>query len=215
MADQITGKQFDESPGVGDWRALWGGGIACAYFRTGTFAAGAALVKAISDISAAANHHVDVDLRPEGVTVRLFTHEPGGLSDDDVGLAREISAAASKLGLPAQPSAVQHVQVAIDALVTADVLPFWRAVLGYQPVGEEDLLDPLRRGPSFWFQQMDAPRPQRNRIHIDVYIPRDQADARIAAALAAGGHVVSNAHAPEWWTLADAEGNEVDLAIWG
>src|SRR5262249_55672569 len=127
MADQITGKQFDESPGVGDWRALWGGGIACAYFRTGTFAAGAALVKAISDISAAANHHVDVDLRPEGVTVRLFTHEPGGLSDDDVGLAREISAAASKLGLPAEPSAVQHVQVAIDSLVTADVLPFCRA----------------------------------------------------------------------------------------
>jgi 4a-hydroxytetrahydrobiopterin dehydratase len=25
---------------------------------------------------------------------------------------------------------------------------------------------------------------------------------------------VSDAHAPEWWTLADAEGNEVDVATW-
>ena len=215
MADQITGKQFDESAGVGDWRAIWGGGLACAYFRTGSFAAGAALVQAISDLPAVANHHVDVDLRPEGVTVRLFSYEPGGLSNDDVEIAREISAAASKLGVPSDPAAVQHVQVAIDALVTAEVRPFWRAVLGYDLVGDEDLLDPLRRWPPVWFQHMDAPRPQRNRIHIDLYIPRDQADARIAAALAAGGHVVSDAHAPGWWTLADAEGNEVDIAIWG
>jgi 4a-hydroxytetrahydrobiopterin dehydratase len=215
MTDRITGKQFDESPGVEDWRALWGGGFACTYFQTGSFGTGAALVQAISEITAAANHHVDVDLRPEGVTVRLFTHDPGGLSNHDVELAREISAAARKLGVPAEPSAVQHVQIAIDALVTAELRPFWRAVLGYQTVGEEDLLDPLRQGPSFWFQHMDAPRPQRNRIHIDVYVPRDQAEARIAAALAAGGHVVSDAHAPDWWTLADAEGNEVDLAIWG
>ena len=215
MAEQITGKQFDESAGVEDWRALWGGGLACAYFRTGSFAAGAALVQAISELPAVANHHVDVDLRPEGATVRLFSYEPGGLSNDDVEIAREISAAASKLGLPADPAAVQHVQVAIDALVTAEVRPFWRAVLGYDLVGEEDLLDPLRRWPPFWFQHMDEPRPQRNRIHIDLYIPRDQADPRIAAALAAGGHVVSDAHAPGWWTLADAEGNEVDIAIWG
>jgi len=54
-------------------------------------------------------------------------------------------------------------------------------------------------------------RPQRNRLHI----PRDQAEARIAAAVAAGGHIVKDTHAPQWWTLADAEGNEVDLAIWG
>src|SRR5262245_27683796 len=215
MADQVTGKQFDESAGMEDWRALWGGGMACAYFQTGSLGAGAALVQAICELPAAANHHVDVDMRAEGVTVRLFTHEPGGLSNDDVEIAREISAAARLLGVPADPSAVQHVQVAIDALVTAEVRPFWRAVLGYEAIGDEDLLDPIRRGPSFWFQQMDAPRPQRNRIHIDVYVPRDQADARIAAAVAAGGHVVSDAHAPDWWTLADAEGNEVDLAIWG
>ncbi len=174
---------------------------------------GVALVQAIGELAAVANHHPDVDLRPEGVTVRLFTHDVG-LSNRDVELARQISAAAPDLDASADPAAVQHVQVAIDALVTAEVLPFWRAVLGYQQASDEDLLDPHRRGPSFWFQQMDAPRPHRNRIHIDIYVPHDQVEARIEAALAAGGHLVSDANAPEWWTLADAEGNEADLAIW-
>jgi 4a-hydroxytetrahydrobiopterin dehydratase len=215
MTDRISGRQFYESAGVEDWRVLFGGEWACAHFRTGSFGVGVALVQAIGELAAAANHHPDVDLRYDGVTVRLFSHDVGGLSNRDVELARQISAAARKLDAPADPAAVQHVQVAIDALVPAEVRPFWRAVLGYQEVGDEDLHDPLRRGPSFWFQQMDAPRPQRNRIHIDVYLPYDQVEARIAAALAAGGHLVSDANAPEWWTIADAEGNEVDLAIWG
>ena len=91
---------------------------------------------------------------------------------------------------------MQTVQVAIDALVIPEVLPFWRAVLGYKDEDDEDIFDPHSKGPPFWFQQMDAPRPQRNRIHIDVYVPHDQAEARVAAALAAGGHVVSDENAP-------------------
>ncbi len=215
MSDRITGKQFDEAAGDQGWRALWGGAFASTHFQTGSFSAGVALVRAISELSAAADHHVDVDLRAEGVTVRLFTHEPGGLSSDDIGLARQISAEARKLGATPDPSGVQQVQVNIDALAIPKLQPFWAAVLGYQPVGDEDVFDLRRLGPPFTFQQMDAPRPQRNRIHIDIYVPRDQVEARIAAALAAGGHMVNDSHAPNWWTLADAEGNEVDLAIWG
>lgn len=215
MSDRITGRQFEESGGVEDWRALWGGGRACACFLTGSLRAGAALVQAISGLVSVTDHHVDIDLRPEAVIVRLSSEYPGGLSNQDVEIAREISAAARGLGLIADPSAVVHVQVAIDALDIPKVRPFWLAVLGYDEVGDEDLLDPHRSQPSFWFQQMDAERPQRNRIHIDVYVPRDQAETRLAAALAAGGHVASDAHAPNWWTLADPEGNEADLAIWG
>jgi 4a-hydroxytetrahydrobiopterin dehydratase len=88
-------------------------------------------------------------------------------------------------------------------------------VLGYEYRGDrpdEDLVDPRGRGPSLWFQEMDAPRPQRNRIHVDVWVPHDQAETRVAAAIAAGGRLRSDEHAPEWWTLADAEGNEVDVA---
>jgi 4a-hydroxytetrahydrobiopterin dehydratase len=208
MSETITPRRFHEV----DWRVVRND--ACAHFRTGSFSAGVALVDAIGRLADAANHHPDVDLRSDGVTVRLRRGSGEGLSEREVALAQQISAAARELGVPVDPASLQIVQIAIDALVIPDVLPFWHAVLGYRQVDDEDLIDPLFQGPPVWFQQMDAPRPQRNRIHIDVYVPHDQAEARVAAALAAGGHVVSDEHAPEWWTLADAEGNEVDVAPW-
>jgi 4a-hydroxytetrahydrobiopterin dehydratase len=173
-------------------------------------------MEAISDLGRVDDRHPDVDVRHEGMTVRLITitQDYYGLSERDVELARQISAVARGLGVPADPSAVQTVQVTVDALVSPEVMPFWRAVLGYEYRGDspdEDLIDPRGRGPSFWFQRMDAPRPQRNRIHIDVWLPHDQAEARIAAAIAAG-RLVTDEHAPSWWTLADGEGNEVDVA---
>jgi 4a-hydroxytetrahydrobiopterin dehydratase len=45
-------------------------------------------------------------------------------------------------------------------------------------------------------------------------VPHDQAEARIAAAIAAGGHLVTDQQAPSWWVLADAEGNEACVATW-
>ena len=76
-------------------------------------------------------------------------------------------------------------------------------------------MDPRGRGPAVYFQQIDAPRMLRNRIHIDVYVPYDQAEARITAALAAGGRLVTDKFAPDWWVLADAEGNEACVATSG
>jgi 4a-hydroxytetrahydrobiopterin dehydratase len=214
MTKPITMRQFHETAGVEDWRVVGDG--ACTYFVTGSFAGGARLVQAISDLDGLEEHHPDIDLRYSGVTVRLLTMTPGyaGLSERDVELARQISAVARDLGLRADPSAVQTVQVTIDALVGPEVMPFWQAVLGYEGRDDspEDLLDPRRRGASLWFQQMAAPRPQRNRMHIDVWVPHDQAEARLAAAVAAGGRVVNDEHAPAWWTLADTEGNEADVA---
>ena len=182
---------------------------------TGSFAAGPALVAAIGELAAACGHDPDVDLRPESVTVRLRTADVQGLTSQAARLARQVSAAAARLQAPAGPPTVQHVQVAIDALDIAAVQPFWQAVLGYASPGDAVLLDAHRQGPTFWFQQMDSPRTGRNRFHIDIYLPHDQVQARIDAALAAGGRIVSDAHAPGWWTLADPEGNEADLAIWG
>jgi len=215
MTERITPLQFREAIGVEDWRVLTN--VACAHFRTGSFATGVELVDVIGKLADAANHYPDVDLRNGGVTVRLTTTTHDfyyWLSEHDVELARQISAAARELGVPADPTAVQMVQVTIDALVHPEVMPFWRVVLGYREVGDEDLLDPQSHGPPFWFQQMDAPRPQRNRIHIDVWVPHDQAEARIAAAIAAGGRLVTDQFAPAWWVLADAEGNEACVATW-
>jgi 4a-hydroxytetrahydrobiopterin dehydratase len=213
MAEQITPRQFSESAGVEDWRVLGHG--ASTYFRTGTFATGVELVDAIGELADAADHHPDIDVRYAGVTVRLFSHDVMGLSQRDVELARAISAAARELDVPADPSGVQEVDLAMDALVSAEVLPFWRAVLDYKQIGEEDLVDPRARSSSISFQQMDVPRPHRNRIHVNVWVPHDEARVRIAAALDSGGALVDDSHAPAWWTLADAEGNEVNVATSG
>jgi 4a-hydroxytetrahydrobiopterin dehydratase len=207
MPERISPKRFHEF----DWRLIRD--AACAHFRTASLEAGADLVESIARLADAADRHLEVDLRPGGVTVRIPSTR-GDHSEADVALAAEISSAAKELGASVDPSALQTVQIAIDALVIPEVLPFWRAVLGYEQIDDADLVDPRSEEPPFWFQQMDEPRPQRNRIHIDVYVPNDQAEARVAAALAAGGHVVNDANAPEWWTLADAEGNEVDVAPW-
>ena len=45
------------------------------------------------------------------------------------------------------------------------------------------------------------------RFHLDVTVPHDQAEARLAAAIAAGGTLVSDERAPAFWVLADADGN--------
>ncbi len=210
MPEPITPRQFQDADGVGDWRDVGMGGCAC--FRTGSFAVGARFVEEIALLADAMNHHPDVDLQYSTVTVRLITHDIMGLSNLDAELARQISTAARALGIEADPATAQTVQLTIDAHVTEDIRPFWRAVLDYTEVGDEDLVDPRGRGPSIWFQPMKEPRTDRNRMHIDVFVPNDVAEARVAAALAAGGCLVRSSHAPDWWTLADPEGNEVDVA---
>lgn len=205
MTEQITAGQFHAADDVGDWRSLYH--VVSAHFRTGSLAKGIALVDEIGRLAGEAEEqYLTVDLRSTGVTVSL------GLRD--IALARRISAVAEELEIPADPTVVQVVNVTVDALVSADVLPFWRALLGYGQIGDDYLFDPLRRGPGFGLQQMDAARPRRNRMHLDVAVPHDQAEARISAALAAGGHLVSDVHAPMWWVLADAEGNEACVATW-
>ncbi|PJM91784.1 VOC family protein [Streptomyces sp. CB01373] len=215
--ERIRPQQFHETAGVEDWRVVGEG--ACAYFSTGSFVAGAQFVQAISELPGVADDHPDVDVRQGGVIVRLITvtDDYYGLTQRHVELARQISAVARTLDIPADPSAVQTVQITIDALAGPDVVAFWRALLGYQDRASsgEDLIDPRRRGAPFYFQQMDAPRPQRNRVHVDVWVPYDQAEARIAAALAAGGRLVNDADAPSNWVLADPEGNEACVGVAG
>jgi 4a-hydroxytetrahydrobiopterin dehydratase len=216
MIERISPKQFHESAGVEDWRVVGDG--ACAYFRTASFADAAQLVQAISELPGVDERRPDIDVRHDGVTVRVITigDDYSGMSRRDLELARRISAAARSLGLSADPSKLQSVLVIPGATVTAEVMPFWRAVLGYEPrsdTPDEDLVDPRRRGPSFWFERMREPRADGGgAIHIAVWVPHEQARDRIAAALAAGGRMVRDDFAPAWWTLADAAGNEADIA---
>ena len=173
MTDGISPSQFYEADGVDDWRVLAEGAEAC--FRTGSFAASVRLVAAIGDAGRTwTSTPRDVDVRRGGVTVRLITITDDwyGMSSRDVELARQISEVARHEGISADPTAVQTLLVIPGAPVTAEVMPFWRAVLGYEPRADspdEDLVDPRGRGTSFWFEPMKEPRPNGGgAIHIAV-----------------------------------------------
>ena len=103
MVTAITAEEFAAAEGVEDWHVLDSGEVGTV-FRTGSFARGVDLIARIGALADAANHHPDVDLRYPTVTVRLSTHEIGGLSERDVALARQISDVARELGVEAQPA---------------------------------------------------------------------------------------------------------------
>jgi 4a-hydroxytetrahydrobiopterin dehydratase len=216
MSDRITPSQFEESPGAEDWRVVSDG--AQAFYRTDSLATAARFVQAISELPDIDNHPPDIDVRRDGVTVRLitFTSEFGGMTTRDLEIARQVSAAAKEIGLEADPSAIQSLIIIPGWTAPAEVMPFWRAMLGYVPrmdSPDEDLIDPHDRGTGFWFERMHEPRPDGGgAIHIAIFVPYEQAEARIKAALAAGGRMVRDQFAPQWWTLADAAGNEADIA---
>ncbi len=213
--DGITPMAFLEAEGLENWRVVSDG--ATVFFHTSSLAESARMVQGLSEIEGIEGHPPAIDVRQDGVTVRLITPADDwfGPTQRDVEMAQRISAVADQLGLQADPAAVQSMLVIPGAPKDVDILPFWRAVLAYDPRSdspEEDIVDPRDRGPALWFEEMDEPRPDGGgAIHVAVWVPHDQAEARVQAALAAGGRVVRD-RAPSWWTLADPAGNEADVA---
>ncbi|MFB9312156.1 VOC family protein [Nocardioides plantarum] len=196
-----------------DWRYLMG--ALHARFETGDFATGLRLVADIGGSAEAAGHHPDLDLRYPFVTVRLTSHDVGGVTLRDVRLAREITDHAGRLGATPRPEEVRVVEWALDTRAHADVAAFWAAVLGRPvPEGDDDALaDPDGTGLGVWFQEApDATstvdNPPEQRWHVDVSVPSEVAERRVQEVVAAGGTLISDARKPSFWVLADAHGNQ-------
>jgi 4a-hydroxytetrahydrobiopterin dehydratase len=207
------------------WRYLLG--TLCASVPVGSLARAAqAAAAAAAACGGLADAHLRIDLRPDRVELSLADRRQGAATARDTELAHAITAALADLGLAvASPLTTQYerpvqmLELAIDAIDIGAVRPFWKAVLGYDDEpghdGPEDaIVDPAGQLPAVWFQQMDQPRPQRNRIHFDVAVSQEEAEPRVQAALAAGGVLVSDAEARAFWLLADPEGNEVCICTW-
>jgi 4a-hydroxytetrahydrobiopterin dehydratase len=196
-----------EAAGLSDWRQLFSG--LHTRFRTGDFATGLSLVNAVGSLAEEANHHPDLDLRYPHLNVTLMSHDAFGVTSRDVDLARAISAAAADLGVAADPSVTSVVEIALDTPDFEAVKPFWRAVLGLEdsPAHDRELLDPSGSLPTLWFQTTQPHDEPRQRFHLDVRVPAEVAEGRIAAALEAGGVLVSDEHEPAFTVLADAQGN--------
>lgn len=224
LDEPLTRTTASEAVGATAWRYLLDAFAASVPVSSMAQAATAAV--AAASACGEDDDHLRVDLRPERVELSLATRDRSLVTGRDVALARAVSAALDELGLAmAPPTTVgrrrgtQTLEIAIDALDVRAVRPFWAAVLGLadepgREGPEEGLADPAGQLPTVWFQQMDAPRPQRNRIHLDITVAHDEADARVAAALAAGGTLLDDSEARAFWVLADAEGNEVCVCTW-
>ena len=212
--DGISPSDFRSAGGTEDFPVIGDG--ATSFFPTTSLAASVRFVEAIAALDGVEAKPPDIDIRPGGVTIRLLTAETWyGMSRRDVELARRISATAHALGLAADTSVVQCLHpIVIGAVDVAAVMPFWEALTGYvrrPDTPDEDLVDPRGRGPGLWFEPVAEPNPMRPRMHFGVWLPIGDAQARVDAALAAGGRIVFD-RAPSWWTLADPEGNEADIA---
>lgn len=196
-----------------DWRVLFG--VLHARFETGSFATGLRLVDAIGAAAEEVDHHPDVDLSYPRVDVRLTSHDVGGVTQRDVRLARVISDLAGGLGATPRPDQTSVLELALDTPDSEEVMGFWAALLGYDATADDDeLVDPAGRRPTLWFQATEPGDAPAQRWHLDLRVPPEVVEARIAAALEAGGTLVSDARAPTFWVLADAQGNQACITTW-
>lgn len=211
MTDPKQVLRFPEvqAEGLADWRFFLM--KLHARFKTGSYTMGLELVTRIAEAAEAADHHPDVVLTYPQVDVDLTSHDVRGVTSRDVDLARRISEIAAELGVEAAPRDVSTLELALDVPDATAVKPFWRAVLGYQDSQDwPEVMDPGGRNNTLWFQEApDATGEVQQRFHLDIVVPRDVAEERVAAAVAAGGTLVGEDAVPAYWVLADAHGNKV------
>ena len=204
-------RAFLAADGVDDWVVLHGG--ATAAFRVSSLAEAARLAQAVADVPGLEGSGVLLGIRDDCLSVRL-TRDMWQLEPQHVDLARAVSEVARAHGSAADRSATQEVSLAIAAKADAINLGFWRAVLGYAPMADDNGVDPLGHGSTVWMQELDEAKPLRHAMHVDVSVAREHARARLDAAVAAGGRIVDDSDAPRSWILADPSGNKVCIASW-
>jgi 4a-hydroxytetrahydrobiopterin dehydratase len=204
-------REFLAAEGVADWVVVHGG--ATAVFHVPSLGDGARLADAVAQVPGLAGSGALLTVADDRLTVRL-TRGVFRLETAHIDLARQISATARQHGGVPDRAAVQEVQLAVAAKPEEIDIAFWRAVLGYAPLADDNAVDPLGHGSTVWMQDLSPNRPLRHAMHVDVSVAREHAEARVAAALAAGGRVVDDTDAPAGWILADHAGNRVCVAAW-
>ncbi|MCU0228805.1 MAG: hypothetical protein MUF01_14320 [Bryobacterales bacterium] len=204
-------REFLAAEGTQDWVVLHGG--ATAAFRSGSLIESASLAKVAADVLGTSCEGVLLTIAEKRLTIRL-SRDVWQLEPDQIEVARAISAAMRQQGAVPDRAVVQEVQVAIAAKAEMIDVGFWRAVLGYQPMAEDNAVDPLGHGSTVWMQEIDPAKSLRHAMHIDVSVAREHVQARLSAAVAAGGKVVDESHAPSHWTLSDRAGNRVCICAW-
>ena len=220
--DMLSGTQITAAD-LTDWRKL-GQGLH-ARFVIGDLRAGARFLTAISEAGEAAEH-VEVRMGSHHVDLKLISHDAiyrdeagtehqvDWVTQHDVDLARRISAIAAQQSIAADPQSITTIELALDTANVATLAPVWSALLTGGPEAQgrgtigDDVRDATDRMPILWFQESDPHPTPPQRFHIDIQVPYDAAEPRIAAAVAAGAVIVDDSKAPGTTVLADPEGNK-------
>lgn len=217
--DMLWGPKIAEAD-LADWRKLCQG-LHARYLAAG-FGAAARFVTAIGEAGDAEAHHPIVTIGPGYVDLKVISddavyREGDGteyvvqwVTQQDVDLARRITAIAAEHGLTPDPSAVSVIELGLDTASSATIAPVWAALLTGDPASQglgspsDEVRDRTGRTPNLWFG--DAPtEPQR--LHVEVYVAPEVVAERVAAAVAAGGTIVDDSQAPGMTVIADQDGN--------
>lgn len=199
--------------GIEDWRYIMG--RITARFRTKDFATGLKLLAMIGEAAEEADHHPDITLVYTDVVVTLSSHDVRGVTSRDIDLARSISGFAAELGVVADVAGLTQVELGLDTEDGSRHAALYAALLGSRVVDGEPV-DPTHQAPTLWWQGQpetgedypELPEPAvEQRWHLDVWVAVDEAESRLAAVLEAGGRLVSDAAAPSYWVIEDADGN--------
>jgi len=208
----ISAAEFHLATGVADWRVTGSGPHAV--FTATSLSHAAGLVAPVVAAGERLGILPDIDVRPEAVVVRIPPRGGDGIPAAATEFAADVSRAATELGLTPDPSRAQSINIYVAQHSEANARPFFLAALGYEELWDTDAVDPLRCGPQLAFNPITGDAPARGRTHFDVFVPADQAQARVDAAIAAGGRLVDDSYAPAWWTLASPDNHGVDIASW-
>lgn len=204
--DQEPSRLGVQDVDLADWR--WLLGTLRADFSVASLSDGAAFVGDLTALVDPAESRAEVRLTADRVVVSLQAVESATVTEREAQLAQRISGVAAGRHLLAAPHRLQLLELALDTPSDAAVRPFWAAVLGAAVHGD-DVVDPAGVLPPLWFQDTDSTAPDRQRFHLDITVPPEVAESRIAAAVAAGGTVVEDSYEPAFIVLADADGNRV------
>jgi 4a-hydroxytetrahydrobiopterin dehydratase len=204
-------REFLAADGVDDWVVLHGGAVAV--FRVASLGEATQLAEAVAQVPGLEGSGTLLTIADGRLSVRL-TRGVFRLESQHIELARAISAIAQAHGAVADRTGAQEVQLAVAAKPDMVDVGFWRAVLGYARLADDNAIDPLGHGSTVWMQELDPAKPLRHAMHVDVSVAHEHVEKRLAAALAAGGRIVDDSDAPASWILADRAGNRVCITAW-
>ncbi|MFZ0325193.1 MAG: 4a-hydroxytetrahydrobiopterin dehydratase [Actinomycetes bacterium] len=200
--DEIT-RQLLDLPG---WRFADGSlrrSISAASFPTAV-----SIVDAIATAAEDMDHHPDIDIRWRTVHLTLSTHSEGGVTQFDIELAHRISAIAADHGVHTDDALDRkpRLEIGIDCHDAGTLRPWWATALRYVD-HDGVLVDPEGSGPAVWFQEVPEEKSVKNRLHLDLHLPRHEAAAKRDLLVSLGGTLIGAFET--FWVLADPEGNEL------